>query len=88
MKKKIITLLSLVLALSMLLIGCSGAGKSSGDADVPNLYFVSIKAGGAAWSQAQKGFEDAVAELGWKGTYVAPTTANDPSQMANLLKLH
>lgn len=48
------------------------------------IYFVSLKVGGAAWSQAQKGFEDACAELGWDGYYVAPTTANDSSQMANL----
>lgn len=48
------------------------------------IYFVSLKVGGAAWSQAQMGFEDACAELGWEGYYVAPTTANDSSQMANL----
>lgn len=79
------------------LAGCSSASDSSavGSHTVPastvthslgkkTIYFVSLKVGGAAWSQAQKGFEDACAELGWDGYYVAPTTANDSSQMANL----
>lgn len=71
------------------------AGSAAGGASAPaastgsslgkkTIYFVSLKVGGAAWSQAQKGFEDACAELGWDGYYVAPTTANDSSQMANL----
>jgi len=47
-------------------------------------YFVGITAGGAAWGAAQKGFEDACAELGWNGYYVAPTTANDTAQMVTL----
>lgn len=51
-----------------------------------NIYFVSLKIGGAAWTMAQKGFEDAIAELGWDGQYVAPTTPNDASQMANLME--
>ena len=49
-------------------------------------YFISLKIGGAAWSQAQKGFETAIKELGWDGYFVAPTTANDASQMANLFE--
>lgn len=64
----------------------SGSAASQGDSSLgkKTIYFVSLKVGGAAWSQAQKGFEDACAELGWDGYYVAPTTANDSSQMANL----
>lgn len=84
---------------SAALVGCGGssstastAGSASGSAagstesslGKKTIYFVSLKVGGAAWSQAQRGFEDACAELGWDGYYVAPTTANDSSQMANL----
>lgn len=88
------------LALSVLLAGCSTEQSASGTTaagsgaettgsenaggEKRTIYFVSLKVGGAAWSQAQKGFEDACAELGWDGYYVAPTTANDSSQMANL----
>lgn len=83
-------------AFSVLMSGCNSA-ESSGSADKGGnqteasaggekrtIYFVSLKVGGAAWSQAQQGFEDACKELGWEGYYVAPTTANDSSQMANL----
>lgn len=84
------------LCMSLSLAGCTAAedvpANTSGQtgttepskADKKTIYFVSLKVGGAAWSQAQKGFEDACAELGWDGYYVAPTTANDSSQMANL----
>lgn len=86
------TVLAGMLGLSMLLSGCStaassgttAAGSETAEGDKKVIYFVSLKVGGAAWSQAQKGFEDACAELGWEGYYVAPTTANDSSQMANL----
>ena len=66
--------------------GATGQSDSSKTAtgDKKTIYFVSLKVGGAAWSQAQQGFEDACKELGWDGYYVAPTTANDSSQMANL----
>lgn len=87
-----------LIGMSMLATGCgsadSGAAASSSggsdsqavsaEGDKRVIYFVSLKIGGAAWSQAQQGFEDACAELGWEGYYVAPTTANDSSQMANL----
>ncbi len=92
MKKLGKALLAGVLGCSMLLAGCGSAAQTSGTTAVQEpaggekkvIYFVSLKVGGAAWSQAQKGFEDACAELGWDGYYVAPTTANDSSQMANL----
>lgn len=88
MKKLAKLVLTTLLGLSFLLSGCSvddtttTSESSSGDKKV--IYFVSLKVGGAAWSQAQKGFEDACEELGYEGYYVAPTTANDSSQMANL----
>lgn len=89
MKKVRISILALVIAVSVLFTGCAGNGNANtnGDAEkVPSLYFISLRTGGAAWSQAQKGFEDAISELGWEGKYVAPTTANDTSQMANLFE--
>ncbi len=92
MRKSVKTVLAGMLGLSMILSGCSTAassgtteaGSKAADGDKKVIYFVSLKVGGAAWSQAQKGFEDACEELGWEGYYVAPTTANDSSQMANL----
>lgn len=62
----------------------AASGGASASGEKKTIYFVSLKVGGAAWSQAQQGFEDACKELGWDGYYVAPTTANDSSQMANL----
>lgn len=50
-----------------------------------DLMFVSIVTGGVAWGSAQKGFEDALAELGWSGQYVSPTTPNDTAGVINLL---
>lgn len=99
MKKGICKLMAGVLGLSLLMTGCQSSGgqsagsqSSDGQSSVEStagedkkvIYFVSLKVGGAAWSQAQQGFEDACAELGYEGYYVAPTTANDSSQMANL----
>lgn len=92
MRKSVKTVLAGMLGLSMILSGCSTAassgtteaGSKAAGGDKKVIYFVSLKVGGAAWSQAQKGFEDACEELGWEGYYVAPTTANDSSQMANL----
>lgn len=54
----------------------------SGEAKV--AYFVGIMSGGAAWGQAQAGFETACKDLGWEGYYVAPTTPNDTVQMVQL----
>lgn len=55
-------------------------------ADKKNIMFVSIVTGGVAWGAAQKGFEDALAELGWTGQYCSPSTANDMSEVVNLLE--
>ncbi len=64
----------------------AAAGTTAAAGAKKNVYFVSLKVGGAAWSMAQKGFETAIKELGWTGSYLAPTTANDASQMANLFE--
>lgn len=66
--------------------GASSSNAKSESADAKSIYLISVRVGGAAWSRAQRGFEEACAKLGWNGTYVAPTTANDTSQMANLFE--
>ncbi|MFT3982400.1 MAG: substrate-binding domain-containing protein [Lachnospiraceae bacterium] len=53
--------------------------------DSPDIMFVSIVTGGVAWGSAQKGFEDALAELGWKGQYTSPASANDTTGVIDLL---
>lgn len=66
--------------------GSSSAQTVSGDTSKPkNLMFVSIVTGGVAWGSAQKGFEDALTELGWKGQYCSPTKANDTAGVIDLL---
>jgi len=47
-------------------------------------YFVGIMQGGAAWGQAEAGFNAACKELGWEGHYVAPATPNDTVNMVEL----
>lgn len=86
MKRTIALFLSLLMLVFMF-VGCGGNDDKAADGgEKKKVYFVSLKIGGAAWSVAQKGFEDAIEELGWEGHYVAPTTANDASQMANLFE--
>lgn len=64
--------------------GSSTAGtEASGDSQ--DIMFVSIVTGGVAWGNAQKGFEDALAELGWTGQYTSPTSANDTTGVIDLL---
>ena len=53
--------------------------------DVQDIMFVSIVTGGVAWGNAQKGFEDALSELGWQGQYTSPTSANDTTGVIDLL---
>ena len=68
--------------------GASAAGTSSTAAasgQPKNIMFVSIVTGGVAWGSAQKGFEDAIKKLGWKGQYCSPTSANDTAGVINLL---
>lgn len=62
------------------------AASATEEAKEPFLaYFISVKAGGAAWSKTERGFYDICQELGWEGHYVAPQTAMDPVEMAQLL---
>jgi ABC-type sugar transport system substrate-binding protein len=63
----------------------SSAAASGTDIGSKNLMFVSIVTGGVAWGSAQKGFEDALSELGWEGQYCSPTTANDTAGVITLL---
>jgi len=41
--------------------------------------------GGPAWGPAQIGFDKACEELGWEGTYLAPQTAANQTQIAELI---
>ena len=61
------------------------AGESGSSGDAQDIMFVSIVTGGVAWGNAQKGFEDALSELGWTGQYTSPTTANDTTGVIDLL---
>lgn len=77
-------------AMSMLLAGAmmfsgSAVAMAEEPAEPQDLMFVSIVTGGVAWGSAQKGFEDALDELGWTGQYVSPTTPNDTAGVINLL---
>lgn len=54
-------------------------------AESQDIMFVSIVTGGVAWGSAQKGFEDALEEVGWTGQYVSPTKPNDTAGVINLL---
>lgn len=77
-------------AMSMLMAGAmilssSAVAMAEEAAEPQDLMFVSIVTGGVAWGSAQKGFEDALDELGWTGQYVSPTTPNDTAGVINLL---
>ena len=64
----------------------TGDDASANTAGEPkHIMFVSIVTGGVAWGSAQKGFEDALKELGWTGQYVSPTKANDTAGVIDLL---
>lgn len=62
------------------------AEDSTDTGEAKNIMFVSIVTGGVAWGAAQKGFEDSLAEEGWTGQYVSPTTANDTTGVIQLLE--
>lgn len=63
--------------------GTSAAQAESSGEDKLVVYFSSGMAGGAAWGQAEKGFNDACAELGWEGHYLAPQTPGNTQDMVN-----
>ena len=99
--KRILAALLAIAMMGALLAGCgsndsSSTGGSSAAAggssavstgsDEPlEFYFVALMTGGAAWSRAEKGFNDACAELGINGHYVAPVERNNQVEMAELL---
>lgn len=94
MKKRIVTaLLTFGMVIGMVGCGSISTDENSNDtgsekkesAEEKNIMFVSIVTGGVAWGSAQKGFEDALDEVGWEGQYVSPTTANDTSGVIQLL---
>ncbi|MCI8274065.1 MAG: substrate-binding domain-containing protein [Lachnospiraceae bacterium] len=66
----------------------AAAGETSGqekkEATGLKVYQISVMSGGAAWGQDEKGFNEACAELGWEGQYLAPSAANTASDMVNL----
>lgn len=77
-KKLIALLLVAVLAMS-LMVGC---GSEEEELD---FYFISLMTGGAAWSRAEQGFNDACEKYGINGQYLAPVERNNVVEMANLL---
>lgn len=96
MKKILSLLLVFLMVFSLTACGAESAPSeqsnapavdaSAAEAKEPFLaYFISIKAGGAAWSKTERGFNDICEELGWEGHYVAPQNAMDPVEMAQLL---
>lgn len=83
-KMKLKKLTALLLAAVMTMSLMAGCSSSSGD-DELEFYFISLMTGGAAWSRAEKGFNDACKELGISGQYLAPVERNSATEMATLL---
>jgi len=74
-------LVALFLALTL----CATLFVSFAVAEKPvKVYSISVMSGGAAWGRFEQGFNDACAELGWEGHYLAPSTANDATMMIQL----
>lgn len=78
--KKLIALLLVVIMAMSVLAGC-GAEKE----ETLEFQFISLMTGGAAWSRAEQGFNDACKELGIEGQYVSPVERNNLVEMATLL---
>lgn len=78
--KKLIAMLLAVILVMSVMTGC-GSKKE----EPLEFYFISLMTGGAAWSRAEQGFNDACKELGINGHYVAPVERNNAVEMANLL---
>ncbi len=85
--KKIVAIVVAASILSLTACGSKGAASADSKSAGENIKatFVGVMQGGAAWGQAEKGFEDACKELGWDGQYVAPSTANDTIAMADFM---
>lgn len=78
-------LLTLVLALIVSMVACNPASTSNEPPKESKfIMFASVLTGGGAWGPCQKGFEDALAEIGWTGQYVSPTNANDIAAIVDL----
>lgn len=60
------------------------AGGKKDSSDTVRVYQISVMSGGAAWGQCERGFYEACSELGWRGQYLAPQTANSFTDMVNL----
>lgn len=75
-------LVGMLLAGSMVMASMAPVAAAE---EAKDIMFVSIVTGGVAWGSAQKGFEDALGELGWTGQYTSPTSANDTAGVINLL---
>ena len=78
--KKLIALLLVVIMVMSVFTGC-GAEKE----ETLEFQFISLMTGGAAWSRAEQGFNDACKELGVEGQFVAPVERNNMVEMATLL---
>ncbi len=83
--KKIVTLLLAGMMAMSAAAPFAAEAATESDLEPQDLMFISIVTGGVAWGNAQKGFEDALAELGWTGQYTSPTTPNDTAGVINLL---
>lgn len=51
----------------------------------PVFYYVGPRTGGLAWNQSKLGFDDAIAELGIEGYFIAPTTPFNNSEILELV---
>lgn len=78
-KKLIALLLAAIIAIPIM------SGCSSSESEELDFYFIALMTGGAAWSRAEKGFNDACEELGINGQYLAPVERNSATEMATLL---
>lgn len=81
---KLKKLIAIVLACLMLMCCMAGCGGSDEEESL-DFYFISLMTGGAAWSRAEKGFNDACEDLGINGQYLAPVERNSMTEMATLL---
>lgn len=75
----------LALTLAVLMLMCCMAGCGSSNDEELEFYFISLMTGGAAWSRAEQGFNDACEEFGVSGQYLAPVERNSFTEMATLL---
>lgn len=80
MKKVLAIILALVLVFT--LVAC---GQGGDDEDTVKITMIGGMPGGPAWGPASEGFYKACEELGWKGTYLAPTTAANQTEICDLV---